>query len=244
MKAFILAVAFASISIADPPSAVRLVRNGEVQPYIDGKTAVDVVGMSAISGPSEHWLIELHDSFASLEDLDKALGAVDPRAASAVPQASDGILPPYKSLIAIYRPALSYRPDQAIQIFPKMRYMDAVMCRIRPGTEADFVKLAKLRAFGLDSINLDRPEVAYQVISGAPSGTYVFLSPLPSLRFLDDGRPFTPAYAEGAEATARKMAADTELVREHLWFRIEPQSSYVSERFASSDSAFWHPTGK
>ena len=96
--------------------------------------------------------------------------------------------------------------------------------------------------FRFDSINLDRPEVVYQVISGAPSGTYIFLAPLPSLRMMDNGRPFTPTYAEGSEAAARKKAADTEIVRQHLWFRIEPRMSYVSEEFASPDPGFWHPT--
>src|SRR5438067_1086666 len=60
------------------------------------------------------------------------------------------------------------------------------------------------------------------------AGTYLFLSPLSSLRLFDDGRPFTPVYAEGAQATAKKIAADTEIIRKHIWLRVDPRLSYES----------------
>ena len=198
---------------------------------------VNVLGMSAISGPSASWLIELHDSFASLEAVDKILSA-DPPPRPPVDS------PRQDTLIALYRPGLSYRPDQAVQLFPRMRYLEVMVSRIKPGTEADFAKLIRLRDYSLDSVNADRPEIAFQVISGAPAGTWIFLSPMQSLRALDDGRAQTPVSAEGAEAAARKIAADTELTRERLWFRLEPRASYVSDSFASADSTFWRSAQK
>ena len=241
-KLTLLAAMLASCAAAQPPNIIRVIRNGSIKPYFDGKAATNVLGMSSIAGFSETWLLELHDSFASLEDLDKALSTVPQAPAPAA--LADGVLAPSKTLIAIYRPGLSYRPDQAVQNLPKMRYFDLVIYRVRPGTEADFAKLLKIRQFGLDSVNLDRPDIVYQVVSGEPDGTYVAITPLPSLRVLDDGRPVTPVYAEGEQAAARKAAADTELVREHLWFRIEPRTSYVSDEFASADAGFWHPSAK
>ena len=248
MKTILLAGILVSCAAAqiptEPPNLIRVVRNGSIQPYADGKAAVNVLGMSATSGLSETWMLELHDSFGSLEDLDKALKTV----ASARPPSEnaallpDDVLAPSRAVVGVYRPALSYLPGQAIRIFPTARYFDIMVCRIRPGSEADFAGLVKLREFRFDSINLDRPEIVYQVISGAPSGTYIFLAPLPSLRMMDNGRPFTPTYAEVVEAAARKKAADTEIARQHLWFRIEPRMSYVSEEFASPDPGFWHPT--
>jgi hypothetical protein len=99
----------------------------------------------------------------------------------------------------------------------------------------------KLRGFGQDSINLDRPDLVYQVTSGGTSGIYLVLIPLPSLRILDDGRANTPAYAQADIDAARKIAGDTELMREHFWFRVEPGLSHVSNEFAADDSTFWHP---
>jgi hypothetical protein len=228
---------------AAQPSVIRVIRNGFIQAYsavghADPYPGVTVFGMSAISGLPENWLIELHDSFASLEDLDNYLKQV-PLAPGATQ--SDELLNSSRALIAVYRPGLSYRPDQAVQSFPKMRYVDVVIYRVRPGTEGDFGKFLKLRGFGQDSINLDRPDLVYQVTSGGPSGIYLVLIPLPSLRILDDGRANTPAYAQADLDAARKIAGDTEFMREHFWFRVEPGLSHVSNEFAADDSTFWHP---
>jgi hypothetical protein len=119
-------------------------------------------------------------------------------------------------------------------MFQKARYIHATIYRIRPGTESEFAELVKLRRGALDSINMDRPEVAYQVISGAAAGTYLFLAPLTSLKSLDDGMAKAP-YAESGKA------AVSEISRVHFLFRVEPGMSYVSDDFASADAEFWRP---
>jgi len=54
---------------ADPAELLRVIRNiHDVDPgrsYADAGTAVNVLGMRAVSGPDEAWLMEMHDSFAS-----------------------------------------------------------------------------------------------------------------------------------------------------------------------------------
>ena len=240
-KIILLSGIFIAAAAAQPPM-IRVIRNGSIQPYgrPDSNPGVTVFGMSAISGLAENWLIELHDSFGSLEDLDGYLKQI-PLAPSGEPTRPDELLTSSRALIAVYRPGLSYRPDQAVQSLPKMRYVDVVIYRLRPGTEADFGKFLKLRGFGQDSINLDRPDMVYQVTSGGTSGIYLVITPLPSLRVLDDAKANTPAYAQADIDAAKKIAADTELVREHVWFRVEPALSRVSNQFAADDSAFWHP---
>jgi hypothetical protein len=74
--------------------------------------------------------------------------------------------------------------------------------------------------------------MAYQIISGAPSGTYVFLAPLSSLKVLD-ALAKAPSYAEG---TATKIS---DVVCCHLTFRVEPGMSWMSDEFASTDPEFW-----
>jgi hypothetical protein len=238
MKRSILLFWFAvSCAQAQPPNLIRLVRQGQIQPYIMGRAPVSVLGMTAMTGPAENWLIEMHDSFASLDNVDKVLSGVS--LPTQDPAAFPDLLAQSRNLVASYRPGMSYRAEEGVQIFPKMRYMDLAIIRIRPGTEADLAKLLKLRSFSLDSINADRPEIVYQVVSGAPAGTYLVLAPMTSLSTLDAARANTPAYAEGAAEAAKKMAADTELVREHVWLRIRPRLSYVSDEFASQDPVFW-----
>src|SRR5260370_42643316 len=104
---------------------------------------------------------------------------------------------PSRTMLAQYRPAWSYRADQAIRMFPRARYFLVSLFRIRPGTEADFGELIRLRRATADVVNLDRPDLAYQVMSGAPAGTFIFLAPVVSLRNFDEGVNPGPVYAAG-----------------------------------------------
>jgi hypothetical protein len=208
-----------------------------IRPYADAKAAVNVLGMASITGAPESWLIAAHDSFASIEDVDKAVrSVVAGRTSDPLDQLPGDVFAVSRSLIALYRPGFSYRADQAIGMFPRARYFYVTIYRIRPGTEAEFAELVKLRRGALDSINMDRPEIAYQVISGAASGTYLFLAPLTSLKSLDDGMAKGPVNAESGKA-----AAGSEISRVHFLFRVEPGMSYVSDDFASADVEFWRP---
>ncbi|MBZ5625300.1 MAG: hypothetical protein LAQ69_42355 [Acidobacteriia bacterium] len=236
----------------DPPPIIQLTRKPGIggkalRPYSDAKAAVDVVGLTAVTGLPETWLVELHQTFASIEDLDRGLTSVTPLrpAIDSSGPLQDDVLAPSRTMIATYQPNWSYRPDQAIRLFPRARYFHVSIYRIRAGTEADYGELVQLRRASRDSVNLDRPDIAYEVISGEPSGTYIFLAPITSLKTFDEGVAATPVYAESlADArskTRAKVAPDSELGREHLLFRVEPRLSYVSDEFASVDPDFWRP---
>jgi hypothetical protein len=146
-------------------------------------------------------------------------------------------------LIAFYRPHWSYRSEQAIRMFPRAHYFHVTIYHLHSGDEADFGELIKARRLNLDSVNLDRPDLAYQVISGAPSGTYLFLAPLVSLRTMDDAVATLPMYGETlARADAKaagKLSERLEVSREHQLLRVEPRISYVSDDFAEADPEFW-----
>jgi hypothetical protein len=133
-------------------------------------------------------------------------------------------------------------------MFTRARYFQVSLYRIRPGTEAEFGELIRLRRATADAVNLDRPDLVYQVISGAPAGTFVFLSPIVSLRNFDDGVNPVPVVAEGlANARAKdgsRISSDVEMSREHLLFRVEPRISYVSNEFADADPEFWRGRAK
>ena len=225
----------------EPPPLIQLHRqpgNGSpmIRRYADATAAVNVVGMTSVTGQTETWLVAGHDSFRSIEDLDKTVHPAPAANASdeLLDQPSAEALAAPRSLIALYRPGWSYRPEQAIQMLRKARYCQISIYRIRPGAEAGFAELVKSRSALLDRINLDRPEIAYHVISGAPSETYLFFAPLASLKTLDEGLARAPDHAEGNAA-----AKAGEFTREHLLFRLEPAMSWVSDDFASADPEFW-----
>jgi len=244
MKSILLAVlavcAAVAQSLTEPPALVRLHRclgAASARPYADARSPVNVVGMAAVTGPAENWLIEVHDSFASIEDVDKSIhpqivsGAMDDPG-----QPSGDILAGSRSLIAVYRPGFSYLPEQAVETLRKARYCQVSIYQVRPGSESEFGELVKSRRIMFNSINLDRPDMAYYVLSGSVSGTYVFLAPLASLKVLDDGLAKAPDYAKNIAAESIKTGG---LTREHLLFRVEPAASWVSDDFASADPEFW-----
>jgi hypothetical protein len=237
--------AAAAQTLTEPPPLLRLHRRpgaASVRSYADARIPVNVVGMAAITGPPETWLMEVHDSFASIENVDGSLG---PLASFGTPdnpdQSSGDILAAARSLIAVYRPHYSYLPEQAIQALGKARYCEVTIYRVPPGSEGPFAEMVKSRRIMFNSINLDRPDLAYYVLSGAAAGTYVFLAPLASLKVLDEGLAKVPAHAEVSFAEAAKTGAIT---REHLLFRIDPATSWVSDDFASADPEFWRGKAK
>ncbi len=224
----ILPAAGLAQGLTEPPVYLRFLRTlGRPDlPLIHGYATaqVDITALAAtsISGSQESWLMELHDSFASIEDVDQKLNAeTDARI-----------------LIGLYLPSLSYRPDQAIRTLPKARYFSLTIYRILPGTDSIFGDLIRARRAALDAINLDRPEMACRIMSGAASGTYILLAPLTSLRMMDNGLGRNPAYAEALTeggASNRKLAADTVISRENTLLRVQPSLSRVPE-------GFWPPT--
>jgi len=241
-----------TIAQADPPALIRMVRNvpnngSAIQPYVNGKAAAVVLGLRSVSGLQETWLTELHDSFASIEDIDRALIGYqnDSRAGDSF-SGCDDVLPASRTMIGLFRPGLSYRSEEAAKGLPKARFLLVSIYRIRPGRDADFGELVKLRRAHYDTINLDRPEICYQVMSGAAAGTFIFLTPLNSLSpWTTPWRVLRGKYAEAlrdANATAgRKIAAETEIGHESLIFRLDPGISYVSDDFAAEDPGFWAP---
>ncbi len=210
---------------SEAPALIRVIRYADstasIQPYVQKKVPVNVVGLIAISGPAESWLIEMHDSFGSIEDVDKALGA---------PLPADS-----RAWIGFYRQGLSYRPEEGVKALEQARYILSTIFQVRFGGEADFAELVRQRRARYDFVNINRPEMAYQVVSGMASGTYVFLTPLNSLRALDEAVSRTSVVPDGT----KRSPAGIEVSQEHLLFRIEPRLSNVSGQFAESDPDFW-----
>jgi hypothetical protein len=243
MKIILLAALAVCSAVAqgltEPPPLVRLHRHAgaaSVHPYADAGITVNVVGMAAMTGPPETWLIEAHDSFSSIQDVDEAVRPAP--GMDLIDHPSSGILGASSSLIAVYRAAFSYRPEQAIDALQKARYCQVSIYQVQPGSESQFVELVRTRRIAFDSVNLDRPDIAYYVLSGTASGIYVFLAPLASLKVLDDG---PKANAENFAVEAAKTSG---LAREHLLFRVEPSASWVTDEFASADPEFWRGKAK
>lgn len=242
----------AAAQLTDVPPVIQVIRKPGTEavsprPYAEAKAEVEAIGLTSMTGLPETWMIEAHPSFMSVQDLDRAMAPVQRAQAAQDPGSSqDDILAPARTMIATFRGDWSYRPQEAIRMFPRARYFHVSIIRVRPGQDNGLDELMTLRRATMDSMNLARPDLVYRVISGEPAGVYLVLAPLVSLKILDDGAAELPAYAEpmaAAEGKARNKVADVEIAREHFLFRVEPRISYVSDEFAAGNLDFWRGRG-
>src|SRR5450759_1433558 len=104
----------AAQSSSEPATLLRVIRSvsrpgleaAAVQPYVNAKAAVTVFGMTALAGAPETWLVEAHDSFASIEDLDRTLVRVVPGGAASVMAAGpDDLLTPSRTCLLYTSPS-------------------------------------------------------------------------------------------------------------------------------------------
>ena len=242
IKTAALAVLFCFIAAAQiPPPLLRVIRmpglDALISPshYSSARAQVDVLGVRAATGLPETWTIEMHQAFASIEDLVAALGVVPIPVTSAC---GDEVLGPARTMIAYYRAGWGYRSEEAVRMLPRARYLHITIYRMRPDGDDQLEKLLAARRRKMDAVNLDRPDLVYHVVSGGQSGLYIVLEPIVSLRKFDEGVAKLPAYAEPMAAGESQAEV---ISLESLLFRMDPGISYVTTDFAAADPGFWHP---
>jgi hypothetical protein len=196
-----------------------------------------ILGLTSITGTSLAIFLEGHDTFASIMDsqavMDKPeFGVID--AADAEVRINQ------RSMLAVYRPELSYAADKVD--LSKMRFFSIETIRVREGPDQKFEEAAKALVAGAEKSGDNQPVAAYQVVSGAPNGTYLLLEPMASLKSLDEGpqRQRAVRQALASPDPERNMAASI-ANSESILFAVSPQMSYVPKEWIAADAQFWTP---
>lgn len=246
--------------VKQPPKVVRIYREeikpgrgaahekteaGYVRAFNKYKFPVHYVAMTSMSGPNEAWFAEAHDSFEALAQADQQIEKSPLKSELDMLDAQDGELrASNRTVLARYRPDLSYRPEQAHAMLPKSRYVQVETFRVRFGKGFDFEQLAKTAIAASEKSNSDMPNMVYEVASGMPAGTYLIFAPMQSLRSVDGERERGKAWFD-AMGDQRdqfiKTATETIMAIERNFFQLSPKMSYVPEEFASADPSFWKP---
>jgi hypothetical protein len=196
-----------------------------------------ILGLTAMTGTSQAWFLVGHASFATIPESEAALDKPE----FAVLDAADAELRTGRlSMIARYRPDLSYAADKIN--LPKMRFFSIETVRVREGPDQKFEEAAKALVAGAEKSGDNQPVAAYQVVSGAPNGTYLLLEPMASLKSLDEEpqrqRALRQALASGDPE--RNMAASI-ASSESILFAVNPQMSYAPKEWITADPDFWTP---
>jgi hypothetical protein len=252
----LLCAAF-QLSAQEPPPVLRIfredIKEGRgmaheksemkfAQAMARNKYPANVIAMTTLSGTTQAWFVEAHTSFVS---IGQANAAMDKIAEFGELDALDGeYRASSRSWIAVYHPEMSYHGTQLMQTLPKARYFNVINMRIRLEHDQEFAQIAKMAVTAAEKSGDDQPIAVYQVVSGAPTGTYLLFEPSASLQSMDDGpaRGRAMFAAMGSEAAKFvKNAGDTIVTSEALLFQINPKMSYPSKEFAAGDPDFWTP---
>jgi len=201
------------------------------------------LGMTSRSGPIEAWFLEPHDSYAAFEKSN-ADDARKPQLSAELDKLGvedSALISGGRNLIATYQEEIS---RQGTSPFPLNRYVSVTTYRVRPGKAPEFTEFRRLLKSVNESGKTSNYFVIYQVVSGAPSGTYLLLRGMKSLKELDPD-PGQPTFAQLLGPDNQKklndLSASFLISSESALFELKPGMSYPPKEFLAIDSAFWAP---
>ena len=201
------------------------------------------LGVSSVTGPTEAIWFSPYDSLAALqkqmqeEETNAALRAVSERFSA---QDADFVTR-YSTMIAVRRDDLSYKLNFNIGEY---KYLTIANLRTKLGHGNDALESTKLFNAARDKANIDVHVAAYEVISGAPAGTYLYFTPRKSLAEMDESdamKRFNEAIGEKSWRRLTEIADNGGFTLENRIFAINPAYSNAAPEVAAANPSFWNP---
>jgi hypothetical protein len=208
------------------------------------KSPYSYIALSSLTGPNEVWYVSPLASQAAYgesmarEDADPALRAELDR----LSRGDAEFVGESTSLQALARPDLSYGnfPDLAM-----MRFWAITTFRVKPGHDDAFAAAAKAWASATARSAPGASWRTYEVVAGAPDGTYLVFSSHASFADFDKAATNSEGTFKGLtfeERTALdKWSSEAALNQVTNRFRLDPGQSFVPAETRQKDPAFWMP---
>jgi hypothetical protein len=200
--------------------------------------------MTSVAGPTEAWFLSGN---ASYDEFQKSEEAIDSNAALSADsdkfstQDSD-ILNRTSTLVASYRPRLSYQPDVKL---PEMRYMQVDVVRVKAGYDGDFRVAWQEIAAAHTTAKMDEHWAVYEMDAGGQDLTFFFFYPRKSLAEIDKSGPmhtadaYRDAVGENGRNEHREMFRRSMESSQTLIFRLQPKMSVLTKAWIDADPGFW-----
>ena len=198
------------------------------------------VALTAVSGPSEVWWVTAYDGLAGF-GKGSTWGGDNAAYQAALSKLSVEDGEHLNNTLAMQAVAV---PDASYGAYPdlsKMRVFGVSTYQVRPGNEAAFTALAKQYAAAMKAGNVATSWRSYQVIAGAPAGTFLVFSSFPSWDVLEASQKAaeqamaTMAPAEGG--AFGKAYLETIVSSNNRYFNVNPRNSLVPKEYSSDP--FW-----
>ena len=252
------AIAQEQSSMAGPPKVMQLTREevkvGKAPAHIKYETewtqgmlrakyTTPFLALTSVTGPSEAWWLT---GFASFEAWEKDSKLSDPGTALAAVNDKFGVgdaeyVSNSRTIVAEYREDLSYNPTAKIG---EMRYFRVRTTRVRPGQNAAFAELLKLINDARTKAGItDQYTATYQVISGAPNGTFLSFNPIKSVAQFDapPNQAYRDALGDSGRAKVSELVGKAILSSDDTIFAFNPSMSNPSPAMVAQDPGFWKP---
>jgi hypothetical protein len=200
------------------------------------------LALVAVSGVPEVWWVSAYDGLGSFGKA-AAFGADIPAYTQALSKIAveDG-----EHLTNVIFTQAQALPDASYGPFPdlaKMRVFSVFTIQMRPGMEMAFTDIAKKYAALLQAGGVRASWRAYEVIAGAPGGTYLVFQSYPSWDAVEAERKATMAAFMGAAPAdlegMMKASRESVMNSNARYFTVNPRMSLVSKEYEADP--FWAP---
>lgn len=205
------------------------------------KSKYNYIAVSSISGPPEVLYLAPFASQAAYGEMLAAEG--DPVLGPELERLSKGDADFVEELAGLQAVAM---PELSLGAFPdmsKVRFYEITTFRVKPGHYDAWVAATKAYKAAAARSAPGASWRTYDVVAGAPGGTYLVMSSLGAFAEFDkmmaEGeatwKGMTPQEAE----TLGKFMKDSLVMTTTQRYRVEPAMSYVDAATKAKDPAFW-----
>lgn len=208
------------------------------------KGAYNYIALASVTGPNEVlYVMPLASQGAFGEVL--AAEAANPALSAELERLGRGdaeYVSDQTAMEAVARPDLSHGeyPDMAT-----MRFWEITTFRVKPGHGEDFAKTAKAYAAAAARSAPSARWRTYEVVAGAPGGTYLVFASVGSFADFDKAMAEDEALFKGLSfderTTFQKYDAEAAISAVTNRYRLDPVQSYVPAETRQKDPAFWMP---
>lgn len=211
--------------------------------YEKARSPYNYLALASLTGPAEVLYVATLESQAAYGEMLKSEASDALSGELARLQKGDAeFVGDFSALQAAARPDLSYGdfPDIAL-----MRFWEITTWRVKPGHDEEFAATVKAYSAAVKRAGTASRWRTYQVVAGAPTGTYLIFSSVASFADFDkaaaDGETIWKGKTEEEGTAIAKFLADGLISRAGNRYRLDPVQSYVPKEVRAKDPAFWTP---
>ena len=202
--------------------------------------------LESITGPSE--VLDLN-FFDSSEEMARAMNArsaglaAHPELAQMQDRLSQENTSNGTTVLGVRRDDMGYRA--ATIDFSKMRILRLSTVFAHPGYERAFMETEWSLSEASEKVHAQAAWAVYEVVGGLPEPSFVIVTPMQSLKEIDDvfetSQALKKAQGGALEQRLQELARVAYGTSDSRLFSVGPKMSHVSKQFAAGDPDFWAP---